>query len=297
MLKKYNFKNKSLLIFIATFLVCVLSGYSIYKNILPKGESKNISKALDEYESGNDSKINTSNIEKKRTFDESTLTNDNIGVPVLYYHSVRDSNHNEVTISPQKLKNELKYLKDQGYVTLTLRELSDYLLNNSPIPEKSIVVTFDDGYMDNYQNAFPILKELDMKATIFCITSDLDGEYYLSKDAIKEMSNYGIDIQSHTVNHSELNKLSYDEQLKQLKESKKTLESITGKSVFSIAYPYGKYNEDSIKAAKAAGYSLAFTTDRGLADRDDSPLKLNRIYINSNYTIATFKQILATTKK
>ena len=199
-----------------------------------------------------------------QSFDEATLINDNRGVPVLYYHSVRESADNEVTITPEMLKTQLKYIKDEGYVTLTLSELKAYLLNNSPIPNKSIVITFDDGYMDNYYNAFPILKDFNMVATIFCITSKLDGSYYLSKDAINEMSNYGIDIQSHTVNHPKLDKMTYDEQLTELKESKKTLESITGKKVDSIAYPFGDFNDDSIKAAKDAGYTLGFTTKRGL---------------------------------
>ena len=232
-----------------------------------------------------------------RYFGNATLVNDNRGVPVLYYHSVDESADNEVTITPKMLKTQLKYIKDEGYVTLTLSELKRYLLNNSPIPNKSIVITFDDGYMNNYYSAFPILKDFNMVATIFCITSNLDGTYYLSKDAINEMSNYGIDIQSHTVNHPHLDKMTYDEQFTELKESKKTLESITGKKVDSIAYPFGDFNDDTIKAAKDAGYTLGFTTKRGLSDRDDNPLKLDRIYISSKYDMNTFKEILSKTKK
>jgi len=161
----------------------------------------------------------------------SNLINDDRGIPVLYYHSVKESADNEVTIKPEDLKSELKYIKDQGYITLTMRQLKDYILNNSPIPEKSILITFDDGYMDNYYSAFPILKEFNMTATIFCITSELDGSYYLSKEAIKEMSDYGIDIESNTVTHPHLNKLDYDKQLNELVQSKKTLEEITGKEI------------------------------------------------------------------
>ena len=228
---------------------------------------------------------------------ETTLINDNRGIPVLYYHSVRESADNEVTITPEMLRTQLKYIHDEGYVTLTLSELKAYILNNSPIPNKSILITFDDGYMDNYDNAFPILKDLNMVATIFCITSNLDGSYYLSKEAINEMSNYGIDIESHTVNHPKLNEMTYDEQLTELIDSKKTLESITGKKIDSIAYPFGDFNDDSIKAAKDAGYTLGFTTKRGLSDRDDNPLKLDRIYISSKYDMNTFKEILNKTKK
>lgn len=225
-------------------------------------------------------------------FEGLNMINDNRGVPVLYYHSIEDSEANEVILSKENLKKQLTYIKDSGYTTLTMSELNDYIINNKEIPEKSIVITFDDGYMDNYVNAFPILKELNMKATIFIITSGTDDGYYMSKDQLKELSDYGIDIESHTKNHSHLDTLSYEEQLKELKESKSTLESITGKEVISVAYPFGDYNEDSIKAAKEAGYSLAFTTNKGYAKRDTNPLSLNRIYVSSTNTFEDFKERL-----
>ena len=307
---KNNFlKNKKISCFLIIILVLILSGAFIYNNISSKKTTPYDVAILEKHTFENDfigetnsktqenSNNNKSILEDMRHFDEATLVNDNRGVPVLYYHSVEQSADNEVTITPEILKTQLKYIKDEGYVTLTLSDLKEYLLNNSPIPNKSILITFDDGYMNNYNNAFPILKDLNMVATIFCITSNLDGSYYLSKDAIKEMSNYGIDIQSHTVNHPHLDKMTYDEQLSELKESKKTLESITGKKVESIAYPFGDFNDDSIKAAKAAGYTLGFTTKRGLSDRNDDSLKLDRIYISSKYNMNTFKEILSKTEK
>ncbi|MCE5221167.1 MAG: polysaccharide deacetylase family protein [Clostridium sp.] len=296
-------KNKNILTFLIIILIIILSRYLIHNNISSKKITAYNADTIDQLKSENDSKIqeNSNNdksiIQDIRYFDQANLVNDNRGVPVLYYHSVDESAANEVTITPEMLKAQLKYIKDKGYVTLTLSNLKGYLLNNSPIPNKSIVITFDDGYMNNYYNAFPILKDFNMVATIFCITSNLDGTYYLSKDAINQMSNYGIDIQSHTVNHLHLDKLTYGEQLTELKKSKQTLESIMGKKVDSIAYPFGDFNDDSIKAAKEAGYTLGFTTKRGLSDRDDNPLKLDRIYISSKYDMNTFKEILSKAKK
>lgn len=294
-------KKKSLLTFLIVLLILMSGGYLTYSRISYKKNIANNSDTVKQSEANLKIQEYYSNNAKNRTqemrFNNTKLVNDNVGVPVLYYHSVRESADNEVTITPEKLRTQLKYIKDQGYVTLTMSELKNYLLNNSPIPEKSIVITFDDGYMDNYYNAFPILKELNMVATIFCITSNLDGSYYLSKDAITEMSDYGIDIQSHTINHHKLDKLTYDEQFAELKTSKKTLESITGKEVTSIAYPFGNFNDDTIKAVKDAGYTLGFTTKRGLSDRGDDPLKLDRIYINSNYDMNTFKEVLTKTEK
>lgn len=236
---------------------------------------------------------NTADKVKFQTYDSSVkLVNNSIGIPVLYYHSVNEAESNEVTISPEKLRRELQYIKEQGYITLTIDQVNEYIQNNAKIPEKSILITFDDGYMDNYTEAFPILKELNMTATIFCITSSLDGSYYMSHEAIKEMYDYGISIQSHTVNHLHLDTLSYDEQLKELKKSKEELESIIGNEVISIAFPFGDYNKDTVKAAEAAGYKLAFTTNQGLSNQKTSPLELNRIYISSAYDMDTFKSLL-----
>ena len=293
-LKKLASKNN--LTFSMSFLILILISYLLFHNISSKNNiDYNIDNIkLNEY---NTKSANKEIISLNTVKNERDLINDNRGIPVLYYHSVRESADNEVTITPNMLRTQLKYIKDEGYTELTINELKDYILNNSPIPNKSIVITFDDGYMDNYSCAFPILKDLNMIATIFCITSELDGSYYLSKDAIVEMSNYGIDIQSHTVNHPKLDKITYDEQLIELINSKKTLESITGKKVDSIAYPFGNFNDDSIRAAKDAGYTLGFTTKRGLSDRGDNPLKLDRIYISSKYDMNIFKELLNKTEK
>lgn len=217
-------------------------------------------------------------------------------VPMLYYHSVNPSEANEIIISPEKLKNQLMLIKNLGYNTITIDELNDYLTSNKNIPEKSIVISFDDGYMDNYTYAFPILKELNMKATIFLITSGIDDGYYLSSDQIKEMASYGIDFESHTVSHKKLDTLTYEEQLSELKNSKITLENLLNKKINTIAYPFGAYNEDTIKAAKEANYTLAFTTKYGNIHLGDSLLELNRIYVNTYDTMDTFKERLLNSK-
>lgn len=233
----------------------------------------------------------------KSRFDGLLVTNENIGIPVLYYHSVDPSEANEVIISPDKLREQLQYIKDEGYTSLTMREVYDHLENNIEIPQKSILITFDDGYKDNYTNAFPILKELDMKATIFVITSGIDDGYYMDSAMLKEMADYGLDIESHTLNHKKLSELSYEEQLKELKDSKDFIENITGKEVLSVAYPFGSYNETTFKATKDAGYKMGFTTDRGLSDREDGSYKLDRIYVSSGYSMETFKDRLKNTQK
>ena len=215
--KNCIFKRK--ITFPIVFLILILTSYLIFHNIpskeiieaKPDNENTIESEDSSLTEEDNFATKDASSLNKATI--ETTLINDNRGIPVLYYHSVRESADNEVTITPELLRTQLQYIRDEGYVTLTLSELKAYILNNSPIPAKSILITFDDGYMDNYDKAFPILKDLNMVATIFCIASNLDGTYYLSNEAIIEMSNYGIDIESHTVTHPKLNEMTYNKQL------------------------------------------------------------------------------------
>lgn len=296
-------KNKKILGIILIILISLAVCLTIFFKNISSSKDNNVSNSTvdtkeNTQESNNTKEDSAENINR---FEGLEMTTEDVGIPVLYYHSVLPDSEvttrNEVTISPENLKTQLQLVKDLGYTTLTMSELNDYIINNKEIPKKSILITFDDGYADNYVHAFPILKELDMKATIFVISSGIDGGYYMSSDQLKDMVNYGIDIESHTVNHVHLDTLSYEEQLKELKDSKTTIEKVTNKEVLSIAFPFGDYNEDTLKAVTEAGYSIAFTTNRGLANRTDNKIALDRIYVSSEYSIDTFKDRLLNTNK
>lgn len=233
----------------------------------------------------------------KSRFDGIKLTDANIGIPILCYHSIAESKDNELLLSPEKFKSQLKYLKDNGYTPITMDELNDFLKNNKTIPEKSVVITFDDGYRDNYTTAFPILKEFDFKATVYVISNNLENDLYMTKAQAKEMSDWGIDIESHTANHEDLSKLTLDQQYETMNTSKNQLEAILGKKVDYIAYPFGKFNANTRKAAEKAGYKLGFSLAGGLADRGDNTYNIDRLYISNNHTIEEFVTKLTKTKK
>lgn len=210
-------------------------------------------------------------------------------IPVLMYHSIMYEKDNELRMPKEMFREQMKYLKDNGYTTLTFDELYDFLHNNKPVPQKSVVITFDDGYADNYTNAYPVLKEFGQRATIFMITSVVDKDSsYLTSSELKELDANGIDIEAHTVGHDELSKLSYDAQLKTLKDSKGFLESCLNKNVKYMAYPFGKYNSSTIKAAEEAGYEMAFTTMGGWANKNNGIMTLNRVYISSKAPMSEF---------
>ena len=143
-------------------------------------------------------------------------------IPILAYHSIAYVKGNSIHLPVDKFNEQMKYLKDNGYHTITLADLYKYRMRQVIIPEKSVILTFDDGYKNNYTAMFPVLKKYNFKATIFVITSHIDKyDHFLSSNQILEMDKYGIDIESHTVNHDNLKSLSKDKQLKTLKQSKK----------------------------------------------------------------------------
>ena len=288
--KRHNTKGKNILPLLIKLVLCmavvITAGYAVSGNA--KSSSEAVSSGVETSESG------------KGSIDQgNTARNEKIKIPVICYHSINKdpSGKSPIIISPEKFRQHLQTIKDNGYTTLTMSQFNDYIFGDKPIPEKSVLLTFDDGYMDNYTNAFPILKEFNMNATVFVISSYLDGDIYMSPSNIKEMSDYGIDIESHTVTHRRLSELSYEEQLKELKNSKETIEKITGKPIIAIAYPEGKFNEDTKKATMEAGYSMGFTIDRGYADRSDNAAQLNRICVDYTYKPRNIEKILKDLKK
>ena len=174
----------------------------------------------------------------------------------------------------------MKYLKDNGYYTLTLRNLYGYLMNNTPIPKKSVVLTFDDGYDNNFTAMLPILKKYNFKATIFVITSLTDvHDNMLKSKQLLTMEKHGVDIESHTVHHDNLKMLDKDKQLKTLIQSKNCLEKMLNKQIKFFAYPNGEYNKSSIEALKETGYKMAFTTESGWASKKDGIFSLHRVWV------------------
>ncbi|MEW9094137.1 MAG: polysaccharide deacetylase family protein [Clostridiaceae bacterium] len=200
------------------------------------------------------------------------------GVCILMYHSIGYEKNNGLRMPEEQFRKQMKYINDNGYTTLTMDELYSFFIENKPIPKKSLVITFDDGYLDNYKYAYPILKEFNLKATIFVIASNIDKDNRsMNSQQLKELQANGIDIQSHTLNHEELNKLSYEKQLQTLKESKEIIEKNLDKKINYIAYPYGRYNEDTIRAAKDAGYTMGFATGGRISRKNNGIYTLRRI--------------------
>ena len=203
------------------------------------------------------------------------------GVPVLNYHQINDVDNNALTVKTDQFEAQMKYLADHGYHAITPAELTDAWDNGTKLPDKPVIITFDDGYMDNYKNAYPILQKYNLKATIFLISDFLDTyPNYLTWDQAAEMQQSGlIDFESHTLSHEELDKLSHEERMHQLEDSKKALEWHLQKKIEYIAYPCGDYTQEVQDDTRAAGYRAAFTVHLGYAEKDKPHYMLDRVPI------------------
>jgi len=170
---------------------------------------------------------------------------------ILMYHSI---DHNKVffTVTPENFRKQMDLLYKEKYSIISLGELAGLIIDKRAIPLKTVVLTFDDGYQDNYFNAFPILKKYNFPATIFLATGFIGKNRISSSgatlkilnwDQIIEMHNSGlVDFEPHTVSHLKLHRLSLEEAKKEILNSKRTIEEKLNKKCKFFAYPYGKYN-------------------------------------------------------
>ncbi|AYF54241.1 polysaccharide deacetylase family protein [Clostridium botulinum C] len=251
----------------------------------PSKPNTKVEKKIDENTTSSKPTVN----KPKETINTKNLKHNNEGIPVIMYHSIKYEKNNCVRLSKENFEKQMKYLKDNNYTTLTLDELHNFFEKNIPVPKKSVVLTFDDGYKDNYETAYPILKKYGFKATVFVITNCIDTGEYLTSEQLKELDKNGFDVESHTANHETLTELTYDKQYDTVFKSKEKLEKLLNKQVKYIAYPCGKYNNDTIKAVKNAGYKMAVTTDGRWSDKSDGIFTLDRVFISGFHNINTFK--------
>ena len=184
-----------------------------------------------------------------------------VKVPILLYHYVannpnpKDTQRDALSVSPDKFEAQMDYLSKNGYTPITLDTLYGIYNGLAGAPAKPVILTFDDGYIDFYYNAFPILKRFNFHAVSFIPTGLIGGSYYMNWDQIKEIQASGlITFESHSITHANLASLKYDALLKQLTDSKNVLSSQTGYPVNFIAYPYGTSNALVYSAVRKAGY-------------------------------------------
>ncbi len=208
-------------------------------------------------------------------------------IPVLMYHAVGEQPWSSITglfVRPTELEKQLSYLSENGYTTITFEDF--YRLDEI---EKPVMLTFDDGYDDNYSELFPLLKKYNAKATVFVITELMGTEHYLTQEQIKEMSDSGlVSIQSHTVSHPFLSDLDEQELKEELTTSQRILTRITQKQPFVLCYPTGKYSSLSLEKTKES-YQYGLLMNGGMYNTSaHSPYLIPRYYISRTTSLDAF---------
>ncbi|MFT0824723.1 polysaccharide deacetylase family protein [Bacillus swezeyi] len=207
-------------------------------------------------------------------------------IPILMYHSI--SSGNSLRVPEEEFRGHMKWLKENGYYTLTPEEAYIVLTQDQMPREKCVLITFDDGYTDNFAKAYPILKENGMKATIFMIGKSVGRKNHLTEKQMEEMSRNGISIESHTLNHVELNGLTPEQQLSEMTRSKTLFDGMFNQETALLSYPVGRYNGDTLRLAEKAGYKMAVTTEPGAASRDQGMYALHRVRISPGMSPEAF---------
>lgn len=200
-------------------------------------------------------------------------------IPVLVYHRIGYTADN-FTVTPERFATDLKTLQYHGYCSISLEQMQSFLDDrNVEMPDKPVLITFDDGYLDNFENAYPILKQYGMVATFFVITDKLWAADRLNPEKIAEMAAGGMSFGSHTVTHRRLGELTWEEIREELVMSKAVLESVLGRTVNAIAYPQGSYSENVVILAQNLGYTTGFTVREGICLKESPDFELRRIPI------------------
>lgn len=183
-------------------------------------------------------------------------------VPILMFHHISKDQVESNSLSEYLFEDLLKWIIANHYSTITFHDLNNYLLLDKPIPKKSVILSFDDGYTNNYFNAFRLLKQYSLKGSFGVIpnlvgTSAHNTRWYMNWDEIKEMANAGMEITSHTYTHPYLNKTKDSDLKHELLDSKEEIEQQTGQKVETLIYPSGAYSSKVIEYAKKYCYLSA----------------------------------------
>ncbi len=202
-----------------------------------------------------------------------TSSSRSVRIPVLVYHSVRlhikgeSKLQDAYDITPQLLEQELIYLNTNGYHAVSFADVNRYFDDGTPLPNKPVILSFDDGWKNQYEHALLVLLKYNTKATFFIYTNPIDHKkaHWMSWDEVKTLDKMGMEIGGHSRTHPVLTKITSDAGLdKEISGSKKILESHLGHPVKVFAYPFGMHNAAVDAAVKRAGYASARTVVAGV---------------------------------
>lgn len=226
-----------------------------------------------------------------------------IKVPILAYHNFNPTVPGSMSITPEKFETQLKWLKENGYTVIPLKDLVSYLQNkNGSLPAKSVVITADDGWESVYTYMLPLARKYHTPVTLFIYPNTISqGAHALTWDQLKELQQTGLfDIQGHTYWHpnfkQEKKHLSSEDYQKlvhiQLFTSKDILEKKLGTKITLLAWPFGIYDDYLEQEAAKAGYTMAFSIDARKANKSEKMMSQPRYMIVAGQSMKTFAAIV-----
>ena len=191
----------------------------------------------------------------------------------------------DLSVAPEDFRRQMAYLAENGYNTITFEDLSRAIADQQDLPNKPVIITIDDGYRDNYENAFPILREYGLTATIFLVTDPIDqgNPNYMSWAMVEEMAAAGIRFGPHSKNHPDLRGKSRATLIWQILGSQETVAAHVGYSPLYFAYPSGRFDENTIAILKELNFWGAVTTLGGKWHGFNDRFEWTRVRVR-NYT-------------
>lgn len=216
-------------------------------------------------------------------------------VPVLCYHQIRDWKPSDSKTSrtyivpPAAFAAQMRMLADSGYHTISADQLYSYLISGTRLPEKPILLSFDDTDLDQYTVAFPEMKKYGFKGIFFIMTVSLGRPHYMSREQVRNLSDEGNTIGSHTWDHHNVKKYEGNDWIVQLDKPTRQLEQITGKSIRYFAYPFGLWNTAAFPELKKRGFVAAFQLNEK-PDQKDPLYCIRRIIVPGTWNGSSLNQ-------
>jgi peptidoglycan/xylan/chitin deacetylase (PgdA/CDA1 family) len=221
-----------------------------------------------------------------------------VRVPLLMYHHVNgivphmDREERALTVPVGEFTSQLDWLKTAGAHVLTLSQVYWLVVSGQPLPEHPVVLTFDDGYEDNYRNVFPLLAQRGFVATFDVVSGTLDEPGHLTRIQVRALADSGNEIASHTVSHPDLRTLQGARLVHEVKDSKQALEDIAGRQIWTFCYPCGDENGRVERTAREAGYKMALTTRFGVTLSSSHLYELPRVRVAAGTQLARILPML-----
>ena len=222
----------------------------------------------------------------------SWLVSPGSGIPVLTYHHIGNGAE-WYYVSAEAFERQLVFLRENGYTTISVMELSAGLAGRQTLPARPVVITFDDGYEDNYLSALPILERQGMRATFFVVTGKMGQPDYMNWRQAKEMGARGMEIGSHTVNHFTLNEISLKELERELLASRLMLENNVPAAAPIFANPFGETAPAVVDLLRRTGYAAACSSVVGINNPGENLYMIRRMSVpRSSFGLLDFRMRL-----